>query len=175
VYTDYNDRYIDNLTIPAITLIFEAQDIGLTTGVLGSCRALGGVIAQALYVSILTTKVSLYLPQYVTPAVLDAGLPESSLPDLFAGLGGTGNLTAVPGATANILAIAGAETTRAYFSAFHIVFYATIPFGVILIAAACFVPDMSKFLTNDVAKRLQHMSSKKSEGNEAYGMHDLER
>lgn len=147
--------WVDNITFPAVTLVWEAQDIGLATGVLGSIRAMGGAVAQAMYVSILTTKAAVYIPQYVTPAVLEAGLPESSLPALFAGLGGTGNLTTVPGATADILAIAGAETSRAYFSAIHVVFFATIPFGVLLVAAACFVPDMEKFLHNNVAKRLQ--------------------
>jgi hypothetical protein len=40
---------------------------------------------------------------------------------------------------------------------FHYVFYATIPFSVLLIVACCFIPDMDKYLHNNVAKRLQHM------------------
>ncbi|RDW83435.1 fungal trichothecene efflux pump [Coleophoma crateriformis] len=146
--------YIDNITFPGVTLVIEPQDIGLATGVLGSIRALGGAVAQALYVSILTNKVSHYLPEYVTPAALNAGLPASSLTSLYAGLT-AGSFAKVPGITPAILAQVGAAVTHAYVSSFRIVFFATIPFSVLLIVAAFFVPNMEKFLGNNVAKRLQ--------------------
>lgn len=50
--------WLDGITFPGVTLLWEAQDIGLATGVLGSIRALGGAVAQALYVSIRTNKVT---------------------------------------------------------------------------------------------------------------------
>jgi hypothetical protein len=146
--------FVDNITFPGVTLVIEPQDIGLATGVLGSIRGFGGAVAQALYVSILTTKVTKYTPEYVAPAAVSAGLPSSSLPSLFAGLA-TGNFTAVPDITPAIIAVVGAEVTHAYISSFKVVFYATIPFSVILIIAACFVPNMEKMLTGNVAKRLQ--------------------
>jgi hypothetical protein len=95
--------WVDNITFPAVTLVWESQDIGLATGVLGSIRAMGGAVAQALYVSILTSKATVYIPEYVTPAVLNAGLPEASLPGLFAGLT-SANFTGVVGATPAISA-----------------------------------------------------------------------
>jgi Fungal trichothecene efflux pump (TRI12) len=148
--------FVDNITFPGVTLVIEPQDIGLATGVLGSIRAAGGAIAQALYVSVLDNKIKLYLPEYVAPAALKAGLPASSLPSLFAGIG-TGNFTAVQGATPAILAVVGQEVKHAYISSFRIVFYVTIPFSVLLIVAACFVPNMEKYLSQNVAKRLQNM------------------
>jgi hypothetical protein len=166
--------YVDNITFPGVTLVFEAQDIGLATGVLGSIRAVGGAVAQALYVSILTTKAAKFVPEYVAPAVTEAGLPASSLPSLFAGLT-TGNFTAVPGITPQIIAAAGAQTTRAYFEAFHYVFYATIPFGALLVAAAFFVPNMEKYLTSNVGKRLQRMGTKDGEAREGQDISALEK
>ena len=148
--------YVDNITFPGVTLVIEPQDIGLATGVLGSIRAAGGAIAQALYVSVLDNKVAAYLPEYVAPAAIKAGLPSSSLPALFAGIA-AGNLTAVPGATPAILAVVGEEVKRAYISSFRIVFYVTIPFSALLILAACFVPNMEKYLSQNVAKRLQNV------------------
>ena len=165
--------YVDNITFPGVTLVLEAQDIGLATGVLGSIRGMGGAIAQSMYVSILTTNVAKYLPQYVTPAALSAGLPSTSLTSLYAGIT-AGNFTGVPGITPAIIAVVGKETQHAYFSAFHIVFYATIPFGVLLIAAACFVPNMEKFLHNNVAKRLQHMGAKGGEAREGRDLGKVE-
>lgn len=155
--------YVDNITFPGVTLVIEPQDIGLATGVLGSLRGFGGAVAQALYVSILNTKVTEYLPAYVAPAAVSAGLPTSSLPSLFAGLS-TGNFTAVPDITPAIIAAAATQQRRAYIDSFHMVFYATIPFSFILIVAACFVPNMENVLTSNVAKRLQHMGGDAKDG-----------
>jgi hypothetical protein len=148
--------FIDNITFPGVTLVIEPQDIGLATGVLGSIRAAGGAIAQALYVAVLNNKVAFYTPKYVAPAVLAAGLPESSLQPLYAGIT-AGNFSAVPDITPQITEIVSEQVTRAFISSFKIVFYVTIPFSVVLIIAACFVPNMEKFLSNNVAKRLQNM------------------
>jgi hypothetical protein len=39
--------WVDNITFPGVTLLWEAQDIGLATGVLGSIRAIFGAVAQS--------------------------------------------------------------------------------------------------------------------------------
>ena len=184
--------YIDNITFPAVTLVFEAHDIGLVTGVLGSIRGVGGAVAQALYVSILTSKASTFIPEYVAPAVTEAGLPANSLPAFFAGLT-AGNFSAVPDVTPEIIAIGAQQTSRAYFEAFHYgeccihhslalsvtdllpVFYATIPFGVLLTVAACFIPNMEKFLTNNVGKRLQRLGTKDGETKEGQDISVVEK
>jgi len=116
--------WIDNITFPGVTLVIEPQDIGLATGVLGSIRALGGAVAQALYVSILTNKVTKYMPEYVAPAATAAGLPASSLPQLFQGIT-LGNFTAVPGITPQVIAATGIAVRDAYVTTFHYVFYAS--------------------------------------------------
>lgn len=110
--------YIDNITFPGVTLVFEAHDIGLATGVLGSIRGVGGAVAQALFVSILTTKASTFIPEYVAPAVTEAGLPAESLPAFFQGLT-IGNFSAVPDITPEIIAAGATQASRAYFEAFH--------------------------------------------------------
>lgn len=148
--------WVDNISFPGVTLIFEPQDIGLATGVLGSIRAVGGAVAQALYVTILTNKVTVYLPEKVIPAATGAGLPASSLPALFKGIT-AGSFTAVPGITPAILAAVGEAVKQAYISSFKIVFYATIPFSVCLIIASIFSPNFESKLHNNVAKRLQHL------------------
>ena len=96
------------------------------------------------------------MPENVTPAALGAGLPASSLPDLYAGIT-AGSFTKVPGITSEIIAAVGNAVTQSYISSFKVVFYVTIPFSALLILGACFVPNMEKFLGNNVAKRLQGM------------------
>jgi hypothetical protein len=145
---------IDNITFPGVTLLWEAQDIGLATGVLGSIRGMGGAIAQSLYVTILTNKATAYSAEYIPAAATGAGLPASSLTALFTALT-TGDFSQVPGITDKIIAAVGAASQRVYADAFQMVFLATIPFSVLLVICACFVPDMDKYLHNNVAKKLQ--------------------
>ncbi|KAI1854215.1 hypothetical protein JX265_000619 [Neoarthrinium moseri] len=152
--------FIDNISFPGVTLVLEPQDIGLATGVMGSLRALAGAVAQALYVSVLSNKLNDYVPQYVAPAAIDAGLPPSSLPQLFAGIT-AGSFTTVPGISDSIIAAVGNALKAAYTDAFKVVFYCTIPFSVILIVASAFVPNMEKYLGNNVARRLQNQGSQK--------------
>ncbi|KIH94343.1 siderophore iron transporter [Sporothrix brasiliensis 5110] len=146
--------YVDNITFPGVTLVQESQDIGLATGVMGSIRALGGAVAQALYVSVLNNKLTTNIPKYVGPAATEAGLPDSSLPALYAGIT-AGNFSAVPDITPAVEAAVGASLPTAYAESFKIVFYCTIPFSVILIAAAFLVPNMEPYLHLNVAKKLQ--------------------
>ncbi|TPX10672.1 uncharacterized protein E0L32_008406 [Thyridium curvatum] len=147
--------YVDNIAFPGVTLVWEPQDIGLATGVMGSLRALGGAVAQAMYVNVLNNKLGENIPAYVAPAATGAGLPASSLKALFAGIAASGDLSAVPGASPAVLAAVSAALRRAYQESFKIVFFCTIPFSVILIAASFIVPNMEKFLHLNVAKRLQ--------------------
>lgn len=99
------------------------------------------------------------MAKYVSPAAIQAGLPESSLPELFAGIT-AGNFSAVPGITPEIIEVVGQQVQRSYVSSFKIVFYATIPFGVLLIIFASLVPDMEKYLKGNVARRLQNTEKK---------------
>lgn len=146
-----------------MTLVIEPQDIGLATGVLGSLRALGGAVAQAVYVSVLNNELNKNMPKYVGPAAIEAGLPESSLSALLEALTAGTGVESIPGATDSVVAAATAALKIAYSQSFRIVFYTTIPFSVLLIISSCFIPDMKNFLHYDVAKRLQGTTEAKSE------------
>lgn len=129
---------------------------------LGSLRALAGAVAQALYVSILDNEQKKNLPKYVSPAALDAGLPESSLSQLLQALSAGTSLENIPGATESVIAAAKQASNIAYSESFRIVFYCTIPFSVIMIVSSCFVPNMKDFIHYDVARRLQGDSNSDS-------------
>lgn len=64
----------------------------------------------------------------------------------------------VPGINSEIIAAVGSALKTAYTSSFRIVFYTTIPFSVILLLSSFLVPDMKKFLSDNVAKKLQDKS-----------------
>ncbi|KAL4919148.1 fungal trichothecene efflux pump [Aspergillus aurantiobrunneus] len=147
--------YIENVTFPGVTLVIEPQDIGLANGILGSLRALGGAVGQAIYVSVLNNEVQTNMPKYVGEAATAAGLPESSLPALLEALAAGSSPEGIPGVTANVVTAATEALKVAYSQSFRIVFLCTIPFTVILLVASCFVPSMKNLLHYGVAKRLQ--------------------
>ena len=160
-----------------MTLLYESQDIGLATGVLGSIRAIGGAVAQTIYVSILNNKLATYLPRYIAPVAASAGLPPASASSLIAAIsaGSTDLASAVPGGaevlTPDVLVAVGEATKRAYISSFRVVFFATIPFGVLLIFFSVLSPNFEKYLSLNVAKRLQGMGRVEvvEEGRESEG------
>lgn len=162
--------YLENITFPGVTLLWEPQDIGLATGVLGSIRGLGGAVAQALYSSIYSNKLGDYMPRYVTPAATSAGLPSSSLPALFKGIAAGGDFSGVPGMTDRVAAAVGAALVRANTDSFRTVFYCTIPFSFIVLVAAMLVPNVEKYLTRNVAKRLQEKEFKRDLSAEGKGV-----
>jgi hypothetical protein len=140
----------------------EADDLGLVGGVLGAIRSSAGAIATAMYSSILASESSKYLPQYVGPAVTSAGLPESSVPALLAGLA-TGNFSGVAGISQSI-SLAAAEAAKvAYSRSYTTVFLCTLPFGAILLVASVFAPNVEDYLTDEVARRLHMPGEEKPE------------
>ncbi|KAH0848654.1 siderophore iron transporter [Fonsecaea pedrosoi] len=165
VIATFSVGFIDNVGFAGVSLLVEPSDIGLACGVLGSLRTIAGSVAQALYISISTTEITKNLPAFIAPAVVQAGLPQTSLPALFAGLT-TGDFSAVPGATPEILGIAAEQAKLAYAKSFRMVFFATIPFGVILIVMSFWVPNIEKFLHNNVARKLQFGTKRSHETGE---------
>ncbi|KAK8024611.1 trichothecene efflux pump [Apiospora rasikravindrae] len=151
---------VDNIAFPGVTLLFDACDIGLAAGALASIRSMGGAVAQALYVSVLNTRLAGHLAADVGPAAIRAGLPETSLSALFAAIK-VDDFSEVPGATREVVDVVEAVVRDSYVASFKVVFYATIPFGVLLVAFACLVPDMDKYLTGNVARRLQNKDAER--------------
>jgi nitrate/nitrite transporter NarK len=154
--------YVENLTLSSTAYLWDPADMGLVTGVLGAIRTGISAIATSMYSSILNTESAKYIPQYVTPAALEAGLPESSLTALFSGIT-IGNFSAVPEITPDIIAVVGDAVKHAYSLSFRTVYLCTLPFGAMLIVAALLSPNVEKYLTNEVARKLHNGNSEKPE------------
>ncbi|PVH95769.1 fungal trichothecene efflux pump [Periconia macrospinosa] len=154
--------YVENLTLSTTAYLWDPADMGLVTGVMGAIRTAISAIATSMYSSILTTESSKYIPQYVTPAALGAGLPESSLPSLFGGITAA-NFSAVEGISPEILVAVDSAVKHAYSLAFRTVFLCTLPFGAMLLVAAVLSPNVEKYLTDEVARKLHGGSAEKAE------------
>ncbi|KAH7355670.1 fungal trichothecene efflux pump [Pyrenochaeta sp. MPI-SDFR-AT-0127] len=157
--------YVENLTLSSTAYLWDPADMGLVTGVMGAIRTGLSAIATSVYSSVLTTEASKYIPQKVMPAALAAGLPSSSLPALFAGIT-AGNFTAVPGISPEIIAATGGAVKEAYALSFRTVYLCTLPFGVLLIIAALFSPNVEQYLTDEVARKMHGRHDQKLEHSE---------
>ncbi|KAF2278923.1 fungal trichothecene efflux pump [Westerdykella ornata] len=153
--------YVENLTLSATAYLWDPADMGLVLGALGAIRTAVSAVATSMYSSILATEAAKYIPKYVTPAAVGAGLPSSSLPALFTGIS-TGNFSAVQGMTPEIMAIVGAQVKHAYGLAYRTVFLCTLPFGALLLIASLLTPNVDKYLTDEVARKL-HGTGEKTE------------
>jgi hypothetical protein len=152
--------YVENLTLSTMALVWEPDDIGLVAGVMGAIRTAAGALATSMYSSILATELTKHLKEYVGPAAVQAGLPNSSLSALYAGVS-AGSFDGVPGVTEGVLAAIAEPIKHAYAASFQTVFLCTIPFGAILIAAAIFYcPNVEDYMTDEVARKLQGVSRK---------------
>ena len=113
-----------------------------------------GVVS--IYLAIYSNRLTAYLPQEIVPAVQAAGLPASSLPDLFAAVtnGTTAALEKVPGMSSGVLEALALATKVAQAHAFKVVYLATLAFTGIGLIAAFFIIDVSAYLTNYVNKTI---------------------
>jgi hypothetical protein len=117
-------------------------------------------VGNAIFNTILTSVVTTEMPKRVIAAAVEAGFPAANLDQLIpavvgAATGVPGAFGAVEGATPEVQAATLKAFRAAYGYAFKRVFWATIPFGVIAIIAACFVLDSSQYLTNHTAVRME--------------------
>ncbi|ETI23080.1 hypothetical protein G647_04876 [Cladophialophora carrionii CBS 160.54] len=136
------------------------RELGIASGLIGTFRSAGGSVGNAIFNTILTSVVTVEMPKRVTAAALAAGFPAANLEQLIPAVVGAATgvpnaFGAVEGATPEVQAATLAAFRGAYGYAFKRVFWATIPFGVIAIVAACFVLDSSQYLTNHTAVRME--------------------
>lgn len=98
----------------------------------------------------------------LVPAVLDAGLPESSLPDLFAAvtIATQDALQAVPGMTAARLQVANNAISDSYSGAYGYVYYTALALGIIAVLASLCLRDFDCYLTDHVSRQIYHRSEK---------------
>jgi hypothetical protein len=94
------------------------------------------------------------MPEYVPDPAISAGLPASSITDLFAGIS-AGSFADVPGITPTVIEAVSHAVKQAYSMSFRTVFLATLPFGAILLVSAILTPNVEDYLTDEVARKLQ--------------------
>jgi hypothetical protein len=114
-------------------------------------------VLTAIYVTVMTNRLGETIPAQVPPAVIEAGLPESSVPEFMqAFLLGGDAFAAVPGITDKILAVGTLAHKHASADAYRTVFLVTIGFSALAVILTWWAPDTEDLMTDKVAATLNH-------------------
>lgn len=144
-----------------ISLHVRQSDLGLALGLFGAARNLGGSIGTAVFLTILNGSVSGRLATNIPAAAASAGYGAHDTANLIAAVRGAaiGIPDSFQGLQPPISDAAAAAAIQAfrtsYAAAYKIVFYSTIPFGVLSFVACLFIRDAGKYMTNHVSVHLQ--------------------
>jgi hypothetical protein len=178
-----------------VTIVLDDQsEIGTGAGVFGSLRGADGVIASesilprfedviltkmtqaAIYVTILMNKVTENITNNVVPALVQAGLPTTSVKPYLAAVqaGDVQALEIVPGITKKIVEVGTVAITGAYANAFRITWLATLGFGLLCFLCACGARDIDDKLTHDVIRRLGHGFVREKEAHDRHAEKDAD-
>ncbi|KAB5540566.1 fungal trichothecene efflux pump [Coniochaeta sp. 2T2.1] len=158
--------WAESLAITMVTLSAKDQNnLGSASGVAGSIRFFISSIAATVYSVILSNRLTTTISEQVPSAVIDAGLPSSSVADFIGALGGTVSMEDVKGVTADIIAAGTAAYKEANVLAYRTVFLTSVAFSGVALISSLLLPDFDHLLTNKVATTLQRSNN----GNEVVG------
>ncbi|ORY16299.1 fungal trichothecene efflux pump [Clohesyomyces aquaticus] len=153
---------VEVVAIVAVPFTVPPKDLGLASGLLGSCRTTLGSVATAVFSSVLTTTKKKEIPPRLMALAEQEGLSQSSITALVkAGLlGATATIAKIPGVSADMVARFVEAIRGGNVKAYHMVFYSSLAFGGIAVVCAFFCQEFNKHFTNTVDRRLQHMDKK---------------
>jgi hypothetical protein len=156
---------VEVVPIIAVPFAVAPNDIGLASGVLGSCRAALGSVALAIFSSVLTTRKAEEIPPRLTELATQDGLDATSTAALIkAGIAGAiDTIGSIPGIPAERVSQYILEIQDGNVSAYKTVFLASLAFGGFAVICSFFTKPFDQHFTNTVDKRLGGVSDLKQE------------
>ena len=137
-------------------LVHDQREIGVAGGLAGSVRSIISSILQAVYVSIFTNRLSSTIPAEVPPALIKAGLPETSIVGFMTALTSGSAFSEIPGITEGIIAIGLRAYKQANADAYRTVYLSTIAFSAVAVILTWFAPNTDHLMTGQVAATLHN-------------------
>ncbi len=123
------------IPVAGIGLVVPHYLIGTSNMVLGTFRALGGALGIAIFTSVYNNKVATFIPDQVTPILVQAGVPAAAYGDIFTTLfTAPAYIMKVPGLTVEMVQSVLAATAVGASQG-----YAFLWYGVATLAAVCLI------------------------------------
>lgn len=156
---------VEVVAIIAVPFTVEPSELGLASGLLGSCRSALGSVATAVFSSVLSTEKGKQIPPRITALAKEDGLPASSIVALVKAsmLGAVKTFSKIPGFKPERLQAYALAIRDSNVKAYHMVFYSSMAFGGIAVICAFCCKEFNSHFTNTVDRKLQHMGEKKKE------------
>jgi hypothetical protein len=142
----------------AAILVHDQREIGIAGGLAGSVRSIISSILQAVYISIFTNRLEATIPNEVPSALINAGLPASSVAGFLQAItaGTSDAFNAVPGASSSIIAVGLSAYKQANADAYRTVYLSTIAFSAVAVILTWWAPNTDHLMTGKVAATLHH-------------------
>lgn len=147
--------WAESLAITVVTItVWDQNKLGSASGLAGSIRFFITSIAATVYNVVLTNRLGETVPSQVPPAVVEAGLPESSVVDFMTALTTGAGFDAVKGVSDSIVAAGLRAYKEANAEAYRTIFFVSIAFSVIALICSLCLPDIDAMLSGKVAQTL---------------------
>ncbi|KAJ4422128.1 hypothetical protein N0V82_003211 [Gnomoniopsis sp. IMI 355080] len=148
--------WVTTLSYVASGLFVPVEELGVSAGLLGTFRSAGGSVGNAVFSTILTAVVNKNLGNNIAAAAIGAGFNPTNIGALIPAViqnavGVPMAFTGVPGVTPAVMSATSMAFKESYATAFRMVFYSTIPFGLLAVGIAFCIKDASHLLNNQVA------------------------
>ena len=150
------------LIITGVQLSTPHHLIATATAVTTSSRSVAATVFTAIYSAALNNGLGKNLPNYVSKAVVSAGLPPSSVPAFIKALSGgdTAALSTIPGVTPKIIGLGVAALKQAFADSLRVVYEIAAPFGALACIACLFLGDMKKTMNYRVDAPVEDLHAK---------------
>jgi len=150
------------LSLVTSGLFVPPEELGTVAGLLGTFRSAGGSVGNAVFATILASSVNKHLANNIAAAAIPLGFNPANLGALIPAVvenavGVPFVFKGVPGITTAVEEATALAFKNTYADAFKLVYYCTIPFGIIALVAAFFVRDPSHLMNNHVAVHQERM------------------
>jgi hypothetical protein len=153
---------VEVIGIIAVPFTVAPKDLGLASGLLGSCRSTLGSIALAIFSSILSTQKGIEIPPRLNALAKEDSLPKSSIAALVkAGLSGAvATIVKIPQIPSDRVAVYKKAIQDGNVNAYHMVFLSSLGFGGLAVICAFCTMNFNSHFTETVSRRLQGINKK---------------
>ncbi|KAF1980654.1 MFS general substrate transporter [Aulographum hederae CBS 113979] len=136
-----------------VITVKDQREVGVAGGAAGCVRSGISAILTAVYTTILTNRLAETIPAEVPPALVQAGLPESSVAGFISGIT-AGSFEGVQGVTAQIMEVGMRAYQQANADAYRTVYLSTIAFSGVAVILTFWAPNTEEYMTTKIAATL---------------------
>lgn len=149
--------WVDALCLASLSVTLEDQSvIGTGVGIATSLRTFISTCSVAIFTTVLNNRLASTVPQLVTPALTEAGLPATSVSEFVRLLSADQSLLAsVTGTNSTIIEIGVEMYKVASARAYSTVFLTTLAFSGLGVIASLMTPEIESKLHGKVSCKLQ--------------------